>query len=994
MRSHELRSHLVSFLLVALALISVPTPGQAVNAGDVLAEVETLARDSDDLPGKIGRKLGARAVRAFRQLSLAGDGGPKSERRVRKARKGLAAFRRKVAKSAKREPQLAFELADLDARALEAIIDLNALLAGQLPPGSALVSTDGGRVSSSDGLVELVAPARSVRGEQILTIEPIDPVVLPSIPGAGGVLAAYGLGPDGASFRNPLRVTLTTGPLSEDAEGGLSAEVGQLHTISAGNIEAVAAQRTVLDLTTRERRLVGELTHFSELVATSSVGQETLRIANLPEEVTVQTRFPVDVEYSDTANSQVRGDVYFRSNLYEPLVWLPDQTALLGRSEPQRPDQFSQRYRYHCTRPTPDALFLARAAFSPFLGDREAIVDLQGHIACRHLVAEPSFVLDLTSHSLSFESGPAIAFVGLPYELPVTIEARNRDGRRISGRIQARVPEASQDRLEADGELELFSFQPDSRSETFRKSVTVTCLQEGTGNIDVFAELDGENMTGQLTVSVECRLLRNVDATAGPNGLWRFAINAPPTPPEFLGVTPTCNIATGTPLPIGVHLVECTWRRGPESTTGRFTVTVLPNGSNPDTTPPEVSQADLTVPAEGADGAVVSFTPAVSDDRDRDPSLVCVPTSGTRFAVGTTPVTCEAADASGNTRSVTFTVTVLPPDPEGVGFFGDYPGAEAIGHVRGGAFGLGDTGMTVAYGEGFAVIDVATGEVATTPAGEPISFFNAFGGGFVDAEAVAHPMDGGDAIIGFGPQTTAENSVNPDTGQLGLWFLSQGGITDVSSFGDSPSTKLVVEFATSSLWRYGYQPDLGYIGWGERAAGPGAFTDASGPPVSAVAQTSVGPILAVTDGTPGEAWLVDPATPDAPGTFVGNVGNDPRRVRCGQDLCHVTNSGSGTVTTIAWDGSFEAEVVGTAVVGAGVLGIDLEMDDGWTTMLTTSPVEDTWSITRFDPAGTVVSTETQPAPEGCDGPGFGLLYEPYVVLSCHDSGVLVRIDRN
>ncbi len=73
---------------------------------------------------------------------------------------------------------------------------------------------------------------------------------------------------------------------------------------------------------------------------------------------------------------------------------------------------------------------------------------------------------------------------------------------------------------------------------------------------------------------------------------------------------------------------------------------------------------DLTCPAdvvtEGTSpaGAVVTFTPAVSDLCDPAPAVVAAPPSGSTFPLGDTAVTVFASDAAGNTTPCTFTVTV------------------------------------------------------------------------------------------------------------------------------------------------------------------------------------------------------------------------------------------------------------------------------------------------------------------------------------------------
>jgi Tol biopolymer transport system component len=73
------------------------------------------------------------------------------------------------------------------------------------------------------------------------------------------------------------------------------------------------------------------------------------------------------------------------------------------------------------------------------------------------------------------------------------------------------------------------------------------------------------------------------------------------------------------------------------------------------------------VPAAGANGAIVNWTtPAADDDRDGAVPVVCAPSSGSLFAIGSTTVTCTATDLAGNLGSASFVVTVLggtPPTP-------------------------------------------------------------------------------------------------------------------------------------------------------------------------------------------------------------------------------------------------------------------------------------------------------------------------------------------
>ena len=79
-----------------------------------------------------------------------------------------------------------------------------------------------------------------------------------------------------------------------------------------------------------------------------------------------------------------------------------------------------------------------------------------------------------------------------------------------------------------------------------------------------------------------------------------------------------------------------------------------------DTTPPALTCPTnlLAATATGQCSAVVPLGVMATDDCDPAPVLVCAPTNGFAFPVGTTLVNCLAHDASGNTNTCAFTVTV------------------------------------------------------------------------------------------------------------------------------------------------------------------------------------------------------------------------------------------------------------------------------------------------------------------------------------------------
>jgi hypothetical protein len=139
---------------------------------------------------------------------------------------------------------------------------------------------------------------------------------------------------------------------------------------------------------------------------------------------------------------------------------------------------------------------------------------------------------------------------------------------------------------------------------------------------------------------------------AGPSGaLVEFTATATDVPDG--SVTPACTPASGSVFPLGATTVTCSATDASGNNgSASFTVTII------DTTAPLVSvPADITIEATGAATAVM-FTASASDLVDGAITPVCTPASGAAFPVGSTTVTCSATDASGNTGSAGFNVTV------------------------------------------------------------------------------------------------------------------------------------------------------------------------------------------------------------------------------------------------------------------------------------------------------------------------------------------------
>ena len=92
--------------------------------------------------------------------------------------------------------------------------------------------------------------------------------------------------------------------------------------------------------------------------------------------------------------------------------------------------------------------------------------------------------------------------------------------------------------------------------------------------------------------------------------------------------------------------------------TATFTVRVV------DTTAPALDPVgDHTAEATSPSGAAVSYPLPAATDAVSAPAVVCAPLSGTVFALGSTPISCAATDAAGNSSTVSGSVTVADTTP-------------------------------------------------------------------------------------------------------------------------------------------------------------------------------------------------------------------------------------------------------------------------------------------------------------------------------------------
>jgi len=145
-----------------------------------------------------------------------------------------------------------------------------------------------------------------------------------------------------------------------------------------------------------------------------------------------------------------------------------------------------------------------------------------------------------------------------------------------------------------------------------------------------------------------------VTEATGPTGaVVTYAVTA--SSPVGIASGPTCLPASGSTFPIGTTTVTCT-----ATDNAAITVSTPFDVIVQDTTTPLITApSDITAEATGPSGAVVSYTVTATDLVDGIVTPICTPASGSTFSLGTTTVTCDATDSSGNIDSVSFIVSVV-----------------------------------------------------------------------------------------------------------------------------------------------------------------------------------------------------------------------------------------------------------------------------------------------------------------------------------------------
>ena len=201
-------------------------------------------------------------------------------------------------------------------------------------------------------------------------------------------------------------------------------------------------------------------------------------------------------------------------------------------------------------------------------------------------------------------------------------------------------------------------------------STAVTCLPPsgstfalGTATVNCSSTDARTNQaTGSFTVTVRDTTAPSIGGTpsnmtleaTGPGGA--AASWTAPTASDAVdgNVSVTCSPLSGSTFALGTTKVTCSAQDvAGNAGSAQFDVTVQ------DTTPPVLTlPSNITKEATGPSGASATWTASATDLVDGSVSPICLPASGSTFALGTTSVHCSAQDTAGNLASGNFTVKV------------------------------------------------------------------------------------------------------------------------------------------------------------------------------------------------------------------------------------------------------------------------------------------------------------------------------------------------
>ncbi|HKI86951.1 MAG TPA: hypothetical protein VKA53_09420 [Thermoanaerobaculia bacterium] len=359
---------------------------------------------------------------------------------------------------------------------------------------------------------------------------------------------------------------------------------------------------------------------------------------------------------------------------------------------------------------------------------------------------------------------------------------------------------------------------------------------------------------------------------------------------------------------------------------------------------------------------------------------------------GTATVTVTVTDANQESVSGTFKVTVTsggqkPPavslgNHTAPGGSGEIETASLLGPSFAGFSG----GLLTLFSDGsngYVLFDLTTDEVKRASQG-PV---NGLVRGAVPISAGQEAARDGEAIIIFGT-SDGDSSVDNHDPITGQWTSTPipGSGSDASQAGNSlTGTGSQLALANGATTSSGAEVVLTQLDGVHFIAqsGNGSFALTSemipatslggnGGPISAFETTKGGPVLVASiaplGSSPPNGSLYFWPRHGAP-SEVGKVGVEPRRIRCLNGICGVTNNTDNSLTILLWDGTTKPTIAGTTPVGDGPVGLDLAtLSNGDTVIGTTGYNDNTYTLTEVAADGSVVSSDTKPVDAGCYAP--------------------------
>ncbi len=162
--------------------------------------------------------------------------------------------------------------------------------------------------------------------------------------------------------------------------------------------------------------------------------------------------------------------------------------------------------------------------------------------------------------------------------------------------------------------------------------------------------------------------------------------------------------------------------------------------------------ADILVGTTDGTGTIVTYTnPTATDNEDPNPVVTCTPASGSKFAVGTTTVSCTARDANGNvSEAKTFKVVVRHDVPVNSTPGGTVPATLSLTLGPAAQFGAMTPGVQRTYLASTTANVISTAGDALLSVADPSSF------------ATGHLVNGTFSLPEF-LQARARNAANTGT---------------------------------------------------------------------------------------------------------------------------------------------------------------------------------------------------------------------------------------